>query len=87
MELKMYVFGEESGVVTWIVAKSKDQAVKIFEGMTGVEIEDLENEVREAGPDEEMTYYHDGKTPKKNTMANLIKKYCDEPDIFATSEF
>lgn len=91
MELKMYVFGEDEGITTWVVAKNRNQAIGIFEDITGLniadEFENLNDYAREASPDEVMTYYHDGINPEKDTMQNLIKKYCKQPDVFATSEF
>lgn len=91
MDLKMYVFGESEDVVTWVVAKNQKQAIDIFENITGDRIshyfENLNDYVREASPKETMTYYPDGLTPEKDTMENLIKKHCKEPDVFATSEF
>lgn len=91
MNLKMYVFGEDEGVVTWIAAENKEQAINIFEHITDVnikiEVENPNEYVREASPGETMNYYHDGTTRETDTMENLINKYCTEPDIFATSEF
>ncbi len=91
MELKMYVFGESDDVITWVVAENREQAINIFENITGDrishEFENLEDYAREASPTEKMTYYHDGVNPEKDTMENLIKKYCTVPDVFATSEF
>ncbi|GGJ48891.1 hypothetical protein [Virgibacillus salexigens] len=91
MELKMFVFGENDGVVTWVVAGSKEQSINIFENITGLniadEFENSDDYVRETSPDEQMTYYHDGRNYEKDTMQNLITKYCDKPDVFATSEF
>ncbi|GGP17158.1 hypothetical protein [Oceanobacillus neutriphilus] len=89
--LKMYVFGEGDDVKTWVAAESKKQAIGIFESVTGLDIAfefcNPNDYAREMDPNETMTYYHDGKSPEKDTMQNLINKYCDEPDIFATSEF
>lgn len=87
----MYVFGENEGVITWIVAEHEEQATSIFEYITDIKVEnDCENPneyVRETSPEETMVYYHDGRNSEENTMENLIKKYCYKPDVFATSEF
>lgn len=89
--LKMYVFGENDDVITWVAAETQGQAIDLYENITGDEIahwfNDLNEYAREMDPNEMMTYYHDGKTPEKDTIQNLINKYCDTPDIFATSEF
>ncbi len=59
MELKMYVFGESDGVVTWVVANNKEQAISIFENVSDIkvadEFENVDDYVREASPNEEMT--------------------------------
>lgn len=95
MELKMYVFGEDEGVIEWVCATSKEEAIRIYKSICGEECwneitegyGDQEDYVREMSPDEEFTYYHDGATPDKDTIANHIKKYCTKPDMFACSEF
>jgi hypothetical protein len=94
MDLKMYAFGED-GVTTWICATTKEQSISIFKSICGEDcwndsVEEYENEddfVREMDSDEQFIYYHDGKTPEKDSVGNLIKKYCTKPDMFACSEF
>lgn len=88
MGLKMFRFGD--GPCDWIVAETKEQAIKIykanfdtFEDYFG----DGSDNIEEEPMDKIFTYYHDGKTPDKDTIENHIKKYCDKPDIFACSEF
>lgn len=92
MDLKMYVFGEGDDVVNWVVAENKEQAIGLFEDNTGLDIayefDMLPGDyAREASPGEIMTYYHDGVEPEKETMQNLINKYCTKPGMFATSDF
>lgn len=91
MELKMYQF--DGGVMTWVCATSEEEAVNIFKSVCGedVWIESKEcygeEAVREMQPDHLFTYYHDGINPERDTIKNLIDKYCTKPDVFATSDY
>lgn len=98
MNLKMYVINEGEMVTDWVVAESEEQAVDIYEDITGINMyeehrdndcNDLKDYIREMRMDETMTFYPDAnlENPDKDTALNLIKKYCDKPDIFASSEF
>jgi len=87
----MYEF--QGGEFNWICAESKEQAISIFKGVSGedcwkdgVELYG-EDAVREMSLDEEFSYYHDGINEDKDTIRNHIKKYCTQPDIFATSSY
>lgn len=94
MELKMYEF--ESGVTDWICAESKEEAIEIYKSyygedaytesleMHGGNIEDF---ITECDGEEMFIYYENGINGDKNTFNNLIKKYCEKPDHFATSEY
>ena len=91
MELNMYQF--DGGVITWICAKSVEEAINIFKSICGedtwVESKECygERAVIEMNPDRLFTYYHDGVNSERDTFKNLINKYCDKPDIFATSDY
>ncbi|AYP68805.1 hypothetical protein BpsM61_00031 [Bacillus phage vB_BpsM-61] len=90
MELKMFRFGDSP--CDWIVAETKEQAIEIYKGNFGEwEFQeyfgDGTDNIEEEPTDKLFTYFHDNATPEKDTFGNLIKKYCDKPDIFATSEF
>lgn len=91
MDLKMYQF--DGGVQTWICATNATEAINIFKSVYGSNVWSEtydcygEHAVRELLPDHPFTYYHDGINPEKDTIQNLISKYCTKPDIFATSDF
>lgn len=90
MELKMFRFGDDP--CDWIVAESKEQAIRIYKATFGEEIfeeyfGDGTGNIEEEPSDKLFTYYYDGRTPDTDTIGNLIKKYCDKPDVFACSEF
>ncbi|MDY7043598.1 hypothetical protein RVS70_05205 [Virgibacillus sp. M23] len=91
MKLKMYEFDE--GAKTWICAESKGQAINIYITQFGNELwEEYKefnggDEVREMDSEEHFTYYHDGFNGETDEIGKLINKYCDKPDMFATSEF
>lgn len=91
MELKMYRFGND--YMDWVCHESEEQAIELYKSIVGEDcfqdlLDDYGDEaVTEEPMEKEFTYYHDGVTPEKDTFENLIKKYCTEPDIFATSEF
>lgn len=96
MNLKMYVINEGDLTTDWVVAESEEQAVEIYDELSGInlyeeykdnETNDIEDYIREMSMNEMMTYYPDGKNPDKDTIENIIKKYCTKPDFFATSEF
>jgi hypothetical protein len=91
MELKMYQF--DGGVMTWVCATNEKEAINIFKTACGEDVWEESKEcfgeqaVIELHPDHLFTYYHDGINPEKDTIKNIIKKYCTKPDMFATSDF
>ncbi|WP_163579092.1 hypothetical protein [Gracilibacillus saliphilus] len=96
MELKMYEFFEADMKLDWVCATSTDEAISIYSDLVGkgfidewLEAYDGNKDmfVREMSMDEKFTYYHDCITPERDTIKNLIEKYCDKPDMFATADF
>lgn len=91
MDLKIFKFGDDR--CDWVCHESEENAIEMYVSFCG---EDCYQELVECYGDEAVTqepmdkvftYYHDGVTPDEDTIANHIKKYCKEPDFFATSEF
>ena len=91
MELKIYRFGND--YCDWVCHESEEKAIDFYKSVCGEECyEDLldfwgDEAVTEEPMEKVFTYYHDGVTPDKDTFRNHIKKYCEEPDFFASSEY
>lgn len=91
MELKIYKFGDD--YIDWVCHESKEKAIDLYKSVCGEDCyQELvecygEDAVTEEPMDKVFTFYPDGINPEKDTFANLIKKYCKRPDLFATSEF
>jgi hypothetical protein len=94
MELKMYAFGEDTGVTYWICANNEEEAIQIYKEYFGetafIElVEDYcgDSPIREMSKDEDFRYYPDGCESDEDSIGNLINRYCSEPKLFACSEF
>lgn len=91
MKLKIFRFGNDR--CDWVCHENEKKAISLYKSICGEDCyEDLlesdgDEAVSEEPMDKMFTYYHDGKTPDKDTFENHIRKYCTKPDIFASSEF
>lgn len=87
----MYEF--QGGIYVWVCARNKEEAINLYievfgddSWYMGVDIYGDEA-IRKMSGDEVFTYHEDDYTVVKDTIANHIKNYCKEPDLFAVSEF
>lgn len=91
MGLKMFRFGTDP--YDWVVAENLNQAANIYKDTFGEDVFyeliqwEGERAIEEEPLNKVFSYYYDGVHKDEDTIENLIKKYCNKPDMFASSEF